>query len=463
MGLSTVIKDMFTDDTSKNATMASTGSNVRHNDSSTAARDYRHGVQPDGATQQATGSHLKAGTGPGTTGKPAAAGVPESARVNFDQSRKVDDSLNMGTTKGNIKPATNAGMGADMGAVGREHRAGHIEPGVANGNGLNDAAGVRDTDRRGARTANELSRNAETVPAHHAFGHEDTDSHLTKPTGRVQEDSKHLAAVVHENARHIETEEVSRIKDHERHIHHVQHHVQPVNHLEERAEVHHENIVPTSHVHENHASTDKDVHAMTGLLGQHKDTITHAPKERHVVDNGETVRENVQHHVHHVIQPVIEKETIDRHRIHTVIPTHHVTHEAPIVHQSHHHEPMTMEQFQKLGHANGGLSHSEVTQTLLNQGECTREVDNLGNNMSNNLRMDEDRGSTRTAANFRANDFDGDRPGSALHTQKNASVRSGPQVPGNDKVVGGGQTLGANRARGNTDGQLANSRSGDML
>ena len=50
------------------------------------------------------------------------------------------------------------------------------------------------------------------------------------------------SAVVHENARHIETEEVSRIKDHERHIHHVQHHVQPVKDLEEREEVHHENV-----------------------------------------------------------------------------------------------------------------------------------------------------------------------------------------------------------------------------
>lgn len=81
-----------------------------------------------------------------------------------------------------------------------------------------------------------------------------------------------------------------RIKDHERHVHHVQHHVQPVRDLEERDEVHHENvsahgfilgtsnlrpfqIVPTAHVHENHVSTDKDVQAMTGLLGQHKDTI----------------------------------------------------------------------------------------------------------------------------------------------------------------------------------------------
>ncbi|KAF7433651.1 hypothetical protein PC9H_005613 [Pleurotus ostreatus] len=462
MGLSTVIKDMFTDDTSKNATMANTGSNVRHNDSTNAARDFRHGVQPDGAAQQTTGSHLKAGTGPGTTGKPAAAGVPESARVNFDQSRKLNDTTGMGTNSTNTKSATTAGTGA----VGHQHHTGHVGSGFGSGNGLSDAGFARDADRRDARNESEFSRNTETVPAHHAFGHEGTDSHLTKPTGQVQEDSKHLASVVHENARHIETEEVSRVKDHERHVHHVQHHVQPVKDLQEREEVHHENIVPTAHVHENHVSTDKDVHAMTGLLGQHKDTITHAPKERHVIDNGETVRENVQHHVHHVVQPVIEKETIDRHRIHTVIPTHHVTHEAPIVHQSHHHEPMSMQQFTKLGHANEGLSHSDVTKQLLNQGECTREVDALGKNMSNNLRMEDGRGSTGLSGNSRDNNIIGDRSDSTLHNQKHAiGQHSGSQAPvsGGSIGMGGGQTVGANRVRGNTDGHLTNSRSGDML
>lgn len=204
------------------------------------------------------------------------------------------------------------------------------------------------------------------------------------------------------------------------------------------------------------------------------------PKERHVIDNGETVREDVQHHVHHVVQPVIERESkhfqnvtatithkllaIDRHRIHTVIPTHHVTHEAPIVHQSHHHEPMTMEQFTKLGHANEGLSHSDVTKTLLNQGECTREVDALGKNMSRNLQMDEGRGSTGTSASARDGNVSVDRSGSSLHTQSNlAGQRSGTQSSAANVSMAGSQTAGMGRDRGNTDVHLANHRSGDML
>lgn len=35
----------------------------------------------------------------------------------------------------------------------------------------------------------------------------------------------------------------------------------------------------------------------------------HVPKERTVTDKGTTVEETVHHHIHHVIQPVIDKES----------------------------------------------------------------------------------------------------------------------------------------------------------
>ena len=47
----------------------------------------------------------------------------------------------------------------------------------------------------------------------------------------------------------------------------------------------------------------------------------------------------------HVTQPVIEQEIVERHRIHTVIPVHHVTHEAPIIHKSSTHAPVSLNDF----------------------------------------------------------------------------------------------------------------------
>ncbi|KAG6828248.1 hypothetical protein H0H87_002638 [Tephrocybe sp. NHM501043] len=77
---------------------------------------------------------------------------------------------------------------------------------------------------------------------------------------------------------------------------------------------------------------------------------------------------------------------IEQHRIHTVIPVHQVTHEAPVVHKSQTHAPVSMEYFaQKGGQIVGGLKYDEVGSTVLRNGQCTRDVDGEGENIAQNL------------------------------------------------------------------------------
>ena len=64
---------------------------------------------------------------------------------------------------------------------------------------------------------------------------------------------------VHETVHHHETEEVLRQKEVDRHVHHVQHHVQPINVTDHQNEIHHERNVPLTNIREKHVATDDDV------------------------------------------------------------------------------------------------------------------------------------------------------------------------------------------------------------
>ncbi|KAG6826271.1 hypothetical protein H0H92_000501 [Tricholoma furcatifolium] len=49
-----------------------------------------------------------------------------------------------------------------------------------------------------------------------------------------------------------------------------------------------------------------------------------------VIDKGSVIQEKVHHHVHHIVQPVLEKDTVDQHRIHTRIPINEAIHDIPV-------------------------------------------------------------------------------------------------------------------------------------
>lgn len=79
----------------------------------------------------------------------------------------------------------------------------------------------------------------------HEFGHTKRsapDWADSMPSGRTLDENKQLHPIYHENVRHLEVEEISYVKDRERHMHHIQHHIQPVILTEEQDERLRENV-----------------------------------------------------------------------------------------------------------------------------------------------------------------------------------------------------------------------------
>ncbi|GAA6004700.1 uncharacterized protein JCM10292_002483 [Rhodotorula paludigena] len=214
----------------------------------------------------------------------------------------------------------------------------------------------------------------QAAPPAHRHDQPKKDGLLSEADAKLAtHDHQHLAPVTHEVHHHHEIEEVERQREVDRHVHHVQHHVQPVVDVQHAAEQQHEKAVPVTKIKERHVATDEDK-AQFATLNTAKDSLVEAPRERTIIDKGEQVRENVSHHVHHIVQPEIERDTHEHHRIHTTIPVHQTTHEAPIVHASVQHEPLSLKDFV----AGGGDLKSTLkhdAEKLLNRGECERTVD----------------------------------------------------------------------------------------
>ncbi|KAK4049099.1 hypothetical protein OIO90_005569 [Microbotryomycetes sp. JL221] len=284
----------------------------------------------------------------------------------------------------NLSGATSTGAGAGNGAIGSGTGVASAAAATATG-----AAGSQHTRSQGADSEHYTQREHAPEPAHQQPREH---SIVDKDTAQAAEhDHKHLAPVTHHKHQVHETEEVTRQRDIDRHVHHVQHHVQPVYDTQHEAEKHHEVVHPTTEIYEKHVSTDQDKAALAGL-SRDKDTKEHVEKDRVVVDKGEAVSENVHHHVHHVVQPKIMRDTHEHHTIHTTIPTHQTVHEAPIVHQSVQHEPMSIKDFQ----AGGGDLKSNLTSHNVgvlhdNDNECQRQVDGPADKLLEKLHLSEHR------------------------------------------------------------------------
>ncbi|CAA7263936.1 unnamed protein product [Cyclocybe aegerita] len=260
----------------------------------------------------------------------------------------------------------------------------------------------------------------------HLAGHTKHNPRDLMPDGNAQEDTNQLHPVVHQKVRHLETEEVCRVKEHERHIHHIQHHIQPIIAREEMPEQVHERVHPVTHISEKHANKVEDNTLFDGQVRQTKDSVFHVPKERSVVDKGVTIKEHVHHHIHHVIQPVIEKEVLDRHRIHTTIPIHEVTHEAPVVHQSQTHASVALEHFlQRGGILAGAISPDDIRGKILHGGHCSRDVDGIAEKLETELKLG--KSNTHTHDDPPSSGVDGKKVDLAK-TQKHSPATAAPNV-----------------------------------
>ncbi|MBW0538663.1 hypothetical protein O181_078378 [Austropuccinia psidii MF-1] len=203
-----------------------------------------------------------------------------------------------------------------------------------------------------------------------ANGTRSSQAQSLNPQGDTITQSQQIAApVTHNVIKHHETEEVLRVRDHEKNIHHVQHHIQPIKDTEIREEVHKSHVAPVSVIKENFQASAEDAATFEALGNNLKDTVTYnKDKTKKVVDLGEKVNVKEHHHVHNIVQPVVEKETHERHRIHTTVPIHQVTNEAPIIHASIQEKPISMEEFLKKGGSlKSTVTHTDIGKSILTQ------------------------------------------------------------------------------------------------
>lgn len=356
-------------------------------------------------------TRLPAGTGPGTSGKPSEAKLEqdlEFAQRNRDSQGIAGYGTDAAAAAGGSLGGTHMGMQhAPTRETGTKP---HIGIPSTSGTGpLHREGGVRDTGvyeqaqpvpvpvptlgTGGATVITETRRDAgELGPAQvipletgHAFGHGPME---LMPDNLADEDTTRLERVVHERVRHLETEEVSRIKEHDRHIHHIQHHTQPLVASEELPEEHRSVDHPPTKITEIHTAMPKDDKLLHDMVHEHQDTLIHAPKERTIIDKGIVINEHIHHHIHHVMQPIITKETIDKQRIHTTIPIHAVTHEAPVVHQSKVHQVLPLETFiQEGGSIESGIPKERVGETMMRHGQCERHVDGIAEKLERELHL----------------------------------------------------------------------------
>ncbi|GAA6064310.1 hypothetical protein JCM10212_005047 [Sporobolomyces blumeae] len=149
----------------------------------------------------------------------------------------------------------------------------------------------------------------ETAHPPHSHPTREADSLLSPEDAQhAEHDHKYLEPVIHERRHVHHVEEIERHRTVERHVHHVQHHLQPI-----IDEVHTEAVtlfreVPVTHIKENHAASAEEK-ALFDRLNIGPSTTTIIPHDKVVVDKGETMRtEHIIHHVHHIVQPIWQRD-----------------------------------------------------------------------------------------------------------------------------------------------------------
>jgi len=157
-------------------------------------------------------------------------------------------------------------------------------------------------------------------------------------------------AVVHERVAQRQHEDVTEAVDREVHQHHHQIHVQPIKDKVVEPEQHHHNVIAVEHRHKHHG---KD-HEVQETLAKHqagfRDEREVLPTETST-SNRVVVGEHVHHHIHDVIQPVIERDVVQPHVVHTTIPIHEKIEHEPFIHKGNVLPTMTMDEFTRAGHS----------------------------------------------------------------------------------------------------------------
>lgn len=137
--------------------------------------------------------------------------------------------------------------------------------------------------------------------------------------------------------------------DREVHQDHYQTRIQPVMDRVIAPETHKHHVVPVV-VHETKHNKEAEIaKRLEAEAANFKSTTTVLPTAHEKIQ-GEVLRaEHVHHHVHEIVQPVIEREVVQPTVIHTAVPIHERIHHEPTFHPPTIQPKMTLEEFRRAG------------------------------------------------------------------------------------------------------------------
>lgn len=191
--------------------------------------------------------------------------------------------------------------------------------------------------------------------------------HNKKHTVDIEQETR--PAVVHERVAQRQHEDVTQVVDKEIHQHHHQIHVQPIQDRVVVPEQHHHNVIPVEHREHTHGKAREIEAALTSQTAKFRDEREVLPVQTTQASNV-VVGEHVHHHIHDVIQPVVERETIQPHVVHTTVPIHEKIEHEPIVHSGNVLPAMTMDEFSRAGHSLTG--HRKAPEHIEYEGEALK-------------------------------------------------------------------------------------------
>jgi len=161
---------------------------------------------------------------------------------------------------------------------------------------------------------------------------------------------EHVApAVQHENVTRTEHEHVMPVVNREVHQDHYHTTVQPIQDQESLREQHHHKAAAVEHRSFEHGNKDDVERRLAEERGKFDHQKHHTEGQHTTSTEAAVVGEQKHHHVHEMIQPVVQKETVEPHVVHHTVPVHETHHN-----EAHHHQgttlpAMTMGEFSKLG------------------------------------------------------------------------------------------------------------------
>lgn len=152
-------------------------------------------------------------------------------------------------------------------------------------------------------------------------------------------------AVADEHVRPHQHEEITTAVEKEIHQHHHHTTVQPITVQDALPEKHVNKALPVEHKSFDHANERDLAAALDRDAAQYKDSsVTHATT-RSTSSAGIISGENIHHHVHEHIQPIIHRETAAPEIVHTTVPIHEVHNVAPVFHGTSTLPAKTLEEF----------------------------------------------------------------------------------------------------------------------